>query len=332
MATYHCTVKVGGKGKASPHASYLIREGKYENLRSGEKLEYVEHGNMPNWAVHQLILFWENADQFERANGATYREIEVALPRELTPVERVELVQDFVKNELGDRHAYTFAIHNPIAALDGGEQPHAHIMYSERIIDNHERDPERYFKRYNAKEPERGGCQKANVAKTQDERKEALIAQRERWAITTNKHLELAGHEVRVDHRSLKDQGIERSPERHFGGKGVRLMSEKDISDLLEHRRAEGEKERAQENVSGIDLSYDIAAAKRERDFREAQILVQQRAEEKKREELKAKLDQGADAFVKKYEAMMKQKELEQLKEIERQRELERSRDRGMER
>jgi hypothetical protein len=301
MATYHCTVKVGGKGKASPHASYLIREGKYENLRSGERLEYVEHGNMPNWAAHQPILFWENADQFERANGA-------------------------------DRHAYTFAIHNPVAALDGGEQPHAHIMYSERMIDKHERDPERYFKRYNAKEPERGGCQKANVAKTQEERKEALIAQRERWAMTTNKHLELAGHEVRVDHRSLKDQGIERSPERHFGGQGVRLMSEKDVSDLLEHRRAEGEKERAQENISCIDLSYDIKAAKYERDLREAQILVQKLAEEQKRKELKSKLDKGADAFIQKYEAMMKQKEIEKLKEIERQRELERSLDRGMER
>ncbi len=39
--------------------------------------------------------FWQAADQFERANGSTYRELEIALPRELTPEQRLELVQDF---------------------------------------------------------------------------------------------------------------------------------------------------------------------------------------------------------------------------------------------
>jgi len=330
MATYHCTVKVGAKGKGAAHASYIAREGKYENFRSGEKLEYVEHGNLPSWAEHNPMVFWEAADQFERANGAAYREIEVALPRELTPGQRVELVQDFVKQELGDKHAYTFAIHNPPAALDRGEQPHAHIMYSERLIDSYQRDPDHYFKRYNAKEPERGGCQKANFAKTADERKEALVAQRSRWADTTNKHLELSGHQARVDHRSLKDQGIERTPEHHLGGQGVRSLSEKDISDLLEHRRAEGEKEREQENVSRIDLSHDIEAAKRERDFRLAQELARQREAEKAKEAIKAKLDKGADAFVKKFEEMMRQKEIEKQRELERERSI--SRDRGMSR
>ncbi|MGK3681372.1 MobA/MobL family protein, partial [Escherichia coli] len=36
--------------------------------------------------------FWQAADQFERANGSTYRELEIALPRELTPEQRLELV------------------------------------------------------------------------------------------------------------------------------------------------------------------------------------------------------------------------------------------------
>ena len=30
MASYHCSVKVGGKGKASGHAAYIAREGHYE--------------------------------------------------------------------------------------------------------------------------------------------------------------------------------------------------------------------------------------------------------------------------------------------------------------
>ncbi|MEA0763585.1 MobA/MobL family protein, partial [Xanthomonas campestris pv. campestris] len=139
MASYHCSVKVGAKGKAGPHASYISRDGKYEKVRSNEKLEHVESGNMPKWAEKDPAQFWQAADQHERANGSTYREIEVALPRELTPAQRVELVRDMVAQELGDKHAFTWAIHNPQAALEGGEQPHAHIMYSERTIDGLDR-------------------------------------------------------------------------------------------------------------------------------------------------------------------------------------------------
>ncbi|MDW3553656.1 MobA/MobL family protein, partial [Escherichia coli] len=85
------------------------------------------------WARDNPSHFWQAADQFERANGSTYRELEIALPRELTPEQRLELVQDFVRQEAGERHAWSFAIHNPKASIDGGEQPHAHIMMSQRV-------------------------------------------------------------------------------------------------------------------------------------------------------------------------------------------------------
>ncbi|MCP2770636.1 MobA/MobL family protein, partial [Salmonella enterica subsp. enterica serovar Typhimurium] len=78
---------------------------------------------------------WKAADEFERKNGTAYREIEIALPRELTREQRIELVEDFVQKELGNRHAYQYAIHNPPGAIDGKEQPHAHIMFCERIND-----------------------------------------------------------------------------------------------------------------------------------------------------------------------------------------------------
>ena len=54
--------------------------------------------------------------------------------------QRIELVQEWVKQEIGDKHPYQFAIHNP-KAMDGGEQPHAHIMFNERKLDGIERDP-----------------------------------------------------------------------------------------------------------------------------------------------------------------------------------------------
>lgn len=221
MASYHCTVKVGGKGKAASHSAYISREGKYSGRERYEDLESTAYGNMPKWAAHNPAHFWNAADEHERANGATYREIEVALPRELDPTQRRALVEDFIAQEIGDKHAYQWAIHTPNAALEKGEQPHAHIMYSERTRDGLDRDPAQYFKRYNTKAPEKGGCRKDSAGT-----EERLQATRQRWADVQNLHLERHGHEARVDHRSLKAQGIERRPEKHIGASRVKDMPE----------------------------------------------------------------------------------------------------------
>ena len=251
MATYHLTVKAGQRGKAKAHAEYIAREGKYSGSTRYEDLEATQYGNMPAWAEHNPAEFWQSADDNERANGSVYREIEIALPRELTPEQRLELVQDFVSQELGKKHAYQFAIHTPKAALDKGEQPHAHIMYSERIIDGIERDPEQYFKRYNAKFPERGGNKKASGGKLESERKEELKQLRERWADIQNKHLEKHGHDERVSHLSLAEQGIEdREPEQHLGGSGVRNNAKKRA--LVELRAANAENAKAHAEAAPI--------------------------------------------------------------------------------
>ena len=235
MASYHLSVKVGAKGKALAHAEYIEREGEYK-VKHQEKLEATEHGNMPEWAKGNPNLFWQCADEFERKNGSTYREIEIALPRELTPEQRKDLVQVFVEQELGEQHAYTWAIHSPKASIEGGEQPHAHIMYSERIQDGIDRGPDQFFKRYNSKNPERGGCQKSNTTKTAEQRKTELVELRERFADLQNAFLEEYGHTDRVDHRSLADRGIERSPEKHLGWIDSQKQASKDL--LLEYREA----------------------------------------------------------------------------------------------
>jgi hypothetical protein len=231
MASYHCSVKVGGKGKGAAHAEYISREGKYATLRDGEKLEIKESGNMPEWAAHSPTLFWQAADEHERANGAVYREIEIALPREITAEQRADLVRDFVRQEIGDKHAYTWAIHTPKAKLEGGEQPHAHIMYSERVDDGIDRDPAQYFKRYNAKNPEKGGCRKDSAGT-----EERLLATRQRWEIVQNLHLEKHQHEARVDHRSLKAQGLTHAPEKHLGPVRAKRLLPEDRAALTLHR------------------------------------------------------------------------------------------------
>lgn len=225
MAIGRLSVKVGKVGKAGPHAAYIAREGQYaDRLKKGEKLEATEAGNMPAWAKHEPQLFWQAADQFERKNGAAYREFEIALPRELNPEQRLALVREFVAAEIGTRHAYQFAIHTP-RAMDGDEQPHAHVMFSERQIDGIDRDPAQYFKRYNGNNPAAGGARKSFAPLESDcdmstrrgereaERAQLLQQLRARWEQTCNRHLEMAGETARIDMRSYRDQGLDRTPE-----------------------------------------------------------------------------------------------------------------------
>lgn len=212
MALARLSVGVGKKGKASPHALYIAREEKYAKDNNDlEKLEAKGHGNMPKWAEKDPNYFWKMSDEYERKNGTSYREHVIALPRELSIEQRHELVKNWIEQEIGDKHAYQYAIHNP-PALDGKEQPHVHLMFSERLIDNINRDPNQYFKRYNAKNPERGGAKKANTPKLEADRKEELKAMRERWEQTCNKHLEQANSAARINMKSYKDRNINYKP------------------------------------------------------------------------------------------------------------------------
>lgn len=212
MAIGRLSVVVGVKGKGGPHAQYIAREGKYAKHNDGlEKLEGTGHGNMPKWAQADPNFFWKMSDDKERKNGTSYREHIITLPRELTADQRHELIKEWIHQEIGEKHAYQYAIHNPLA-MDGLEQPHAHIMFSERLIDGIERDPDQYFKRFNAKKPESGGAKKANTPKFESERKLELKDQRDRWEKLCNSHLELAGSDARISMKSLKEQGIDREP------------------------------------------------------------------------------------------------------------------------
>lgn len=273
MPSYHCSVKTGGKGRAGKHSDYITRDGKYapELTKGTSKLEDLEQkasGNMPAWAEHDASIFWRAADEHERANGATYREIEVALPRELNPEQRQALVEDFIAQQIGDRHPFTYAIHIPKAAIEKGEQPHAHIMYSERTLDGIARDPELFFKRANTKQPERGGCKKDSAGT-----KERLLATRELWANVQNKHLERAGVDERVTHLSLRAQGIDRTPEVHLGP----VLAREHAPALREHRAAE--RELAQ--TPQVDATAELAAqAQAQADREAAQAQAAQQARE----------------------------------------------------
>ena len=262
MAIGHLSVKVGKAGKAAPHAAYISRIGKYaDRVERGEQLEATGYGNMPAWAAHNPLHFWEAADRHERANGSTYREHELALPRELSPDQRRELVEDWIAQEIGTSYAYQYAIHNPKSA-DGQEQPHAHLMFSERKLDGVERDPEQFFKRYNAKNPEKGGAKKDNTGKDRATRKEELKAQRTRWGDKVNVHLLWAGESARVDMRSYKDRGLDIQPEPKMSPAQWRNPVKR--AEVLEHREANAELAKAKRDLNRLvpDLKKTLAAAK----------------------------------------------------------------------
>ena len=213
MAIPHFSVKNGSRSKgksAGAHFTYLVREGRYH--KSHFDLEFVRHENYPEWARENPLLFWDAADLYERANGRTYTEFEIALPRELSRDERITLVGGFLEEHLGTRHPYTVVIHNPVA-LDGKRQPHAHVIFTERRLDGVERPSETFFSRANKKHPEKGGA-----AKDRDlHRREKVAEFRNSWEQFANKALARAGVRERVDLRSLKAQGIDRSPEPKLG-------------------------------------------------------------------------------------------------------------------
>ena len=279
MAVFHLKVSVGSRAggqAARAKADYIEREGRYE--RDREELEHKEHENMPEWAESDPRSYWEAADEHERANGSLFREITFALPKELNEGQRQELASGFAKRLTeGERLPYTLAIHR---GGPDGENPHAHLMISERANDGIERSREQWFRRYNRQAPEKGGAKKSRAMMSREWVKDT----REAWARGTNQALERAGQGERIDHRSLAERRDEaersgdleraaelsRKPNVHLGPQAYRAGDleqegrrgersgvleraervEKDNQALVEER--DGLIERIKERIAGI--------------------------------------------------------------------------------
>ena len=204
MAVYHLKVNIGSRGggqSASAKNDYIERDGRY--AQDADEREHVEHGNMPAWAQDDPRTYWAAADEHERANGRLYREIQFALPSELDAGQRRELAGRFAAQLTeAERLPYTLAIHKGEAETpDKPDNPHAHLMFSERVNDGIERSAEQWFKRHNPKSPEQGGAKKSRAAMP----KEWLEQTRQAWEQTANQALEQAGRTERIDGRSLAD-------------------------------------------------------------------------------------------------------------------------------
>jgi MobA/MobL family len=275
VATYHLSCKAIGRSagrSATGAAAYRAAE-RIHDARTGETHDYrrkrgVEHrelvlpSNAPAWARKREPL-WNAAESAERRKNSTVaREFEIALPMELSAAQRRALAVGFA-NELVRRHGFAadVAIHLPHRSGDTRNH-HAHILCSTRRL-----TPAGF----------------ADKTRELDDQRSGEIARwRERWAELQNEYLRSHGHEARVDHRTLEAQGLEREPTHHKGpavtamerrglrtevGERLTFEQERAITARLERAAelARIERERAELTRSILDLSGDLAAAKRER-------------------------------------------------------------------
>lgn len=202
----------GNRLGARARFDYNNRLGRWEKKHEGP-LAFSVSGNMPSWATAPRD-FWEAADKFERANGCLYFHTEFAIPLDLkTREQQYAAAMEYARQIAGDKHPFTLTMHN------NQGNPHCDLQWSTSAFDGIERSPELFFKRAASRgeDPARGGCRKVNYTKKD------IVAMRAAWADVANRHLEAAGSNVRIDHRSYKERGISKAPGVHLGQKAHRL-------------------------------------------------------------------------------------------------------------
>lgn len=198
MAIFFCRLSHGKVGKAVPHFEYIHGIGKY-NYKKNE-VAYVTENMPKNITGH---TFFSMSDELERANGMTYKEIKLALPKELSLENNIELLNDFIKKELGNKYYYSAVIHDKETDNNKTQNIHVHLMFSTRELDNIQRDIKLFFKKSNPKNKELGGCSKN--PKWDSKNTKTLKEIRLSWEETLNQHLQKHNIE-KVSCLSLKEQ------------------------------------------------------------------------------------------------------------------------------
>lgn len=227
MAIYHLTTKIIQRSKgrnavaaaAYRHATVMFCETEqlYFDYRSKPNVVHTEitiPSLAPLW-INELLktssdedrhtpseILWNKVQQAEKRKDAQLaREVEVALPIELTLEQNILLTREFIQDQLAMRGMIAdWSVH-----WDEGN-PHVHILLSMREITNE------------------GFGQKVRTWNS----KVILEEIREQWAAYINFYLQKYGHDTRVDHRSYSEQGIALIPTIHEG-KAVREMRQRGI-------------------------------------------------------------------------------------------------------
>ena len=224
MAIYHFHAKMvtrSAGSSAAGAAAYASAEnlkdhlGKTHDYSDKKDVVYKEMllpVNAPAWMKDRELL-WQaverREDQSTRPESAQLlRQVEMALPRELSRSEQIVLAREFAVEQFVERGMVAdLNLHAPVSWRDGEIQPHAHVLLTLRGI-----EPDGSF---GNKEREWGN-------------REQLLSWREAWAEHVNHALEKAGVAERVDYRTLEAQGIDRMPEPKIGA-AVQAMEQRGI-------------------------------------------------------------------------------------------------------
>ncbi|WP_457662581.1 Ti-type conjugative transfer relaxase TraA [Sinorhizobium medicae] len=221
MAIYHCSIKpIARSGGRSAVAAIAYRTAtKIVNERDGIVHDFtqkrgVEHSEIvlpdgveASWALDRSTL-WNAVERAEnRKDARVAREFEIALPHEISAGDRLELTRDFAR-DLADRYgaAVDFSIHQPQGENDI-RNFHAHVVMTTRVITEQGLGEKTLIEREN----------KWLLNHDQPTSHMQLRDIRQVWEHHTNRHLARLGLDVRVDHRSHLERGLEIEPTVHMG-------------------------------------------------------------------------------------------------------------------
>ena len=238
MAIYHCSIKIisRGKGKSAVAAAAYRAGEKIKNEYDGIIHNYshksgVIHteimlpNNAPNEYKNRAIL-WNAVEKIEKnKNAQLSREIQLALPRELSENENRTLVRMYVQKNFVDKGMCAdIAIHDK---NDGN--PHAHIMLTMRPFNpdkswGAKSKKEYILDEFGEKIRLKSGEFKSRKVFANDWNDQTKAEEwRENWAKSVNFVLERNGIDEQVDHRSFERQGVEQVPTIHLGAAAHQL-------------------------------------------------------------------------------------------------------------
>lgn len=202
-------------GAAAYRAGERIRDERTGEVHNHSRRKDVAHteiflpsqfGDAPmEWARDRTRL-WNTAESLEkRRNSRVAREFQISLPSELTAEQRLTLARNFAR-EVSDRYgvAVDLALHDPKPSGDP-RQFHAHLLMTTREVTQEGLGAKAGLDMQSVQRFRRGLT----------DHKTEYVAIRERWASLTNAAFRQANIDVRVDHRTLAAQGIDRQPVVH---------------------------------------------------------------------------------------------------------------------
>lgn len=200
-----------------------------------------------SWAQDRAHL-WNSAELAEtRKNARVAREYLVVLPSELRPEQRLSLAQDFA-HELAERYRFAvdLAVHAPRNFPDSDPRNfHAHLLATTREIGAQGLAGKTSLEWNDAK---RAG---AGLGPAINE----LLHVRERWAVHANAKLQEANITSRIDHRTLRAQGIDRDPKLWIPRVPYELERRGFRSEVAENIRRQYQERAAAREARQSDLS-----------------------------------------------------------------------------